>query len=423
MADIKACNDPSVNWPDSFADIPTDEVRPLLEHAENCKHHETILNEQFEQALASAFRLAGGLSDDGRILQGTELDKAIAEHRRLMGQWQAVGERETPFGLVALYNGSRKIASSGSFRRFTYLSALHDLDPRAGLQIRARCNKDTDEEVQLGFYPLRGVSHEGREMLRLPLGNGYTAGLKVRQLGDRYFAVHFQCVEDIAAEAQLLPALCQGETVRKRVFVLSESLRGECSEKVELLMLRIRHLAKHQRYDEALGLARKTIKFAPDYYRARINLGTLLVMCDQMDEGDETFRHVLEDFADNPKAVAAALHCRAWVKELSFRHDAPSDMTKVAHMYEQALEMDGSLADTRACLFFSLMDDEAAAYDGLLKDSIRREGFLDAFEFELDERATEQGSEWRRKVLQLLPTWFRNLFLPAGTTYAEEFGY
>lgn len=423
MADIQACNDPSGNWPDSLADIAADEVRPLLEHAERCPYHEAMLNGQFEQALRSAFRLAGGIGDDGRVLQGAELDKAIAEHRRRLGQWQAVGERETPFGLVALYNGGRRLASSGSFRRFTYLSALHDLDPRAGLQIRARCNKDTDEEVQLGFYPLRGVSHEGRELLRLPLGNGYTAGLKVRQIGDRDFEVHFQCVEDAAAEDELLPALCQGRTTRRRVFVSSESLHGECSEKAELLMLRVRHLAKHQRYGEALGLARKVIRLAPGYYRARINLGTLLVMCDQIDEGDETFRQVLENCADNPKAVAAALHCRAWVKELRFPHDSPSEEAEVTRLYKKALEIDGSLADTRACLFFSLIDDEAAAYDGLLKDSIRRDGFFDAFEFELDERATERGPEWRWKVLRMLPTWFRNLFLPAGTTYAEEFGY
>lgn len=416
MTDIQSCNNPSENWPNSLADVSTDEIRDLLEHAEKCPYHETILNRQFEQALRSAFRLAGSLSDDGRILQGAELDKAVAEHQRRMEQWQAGIKRDTTFDLITLYNGGRKIASSGSFRDYTYLKALYDLDPQAGLQIRARCDKNTDEEVLLGFYPLRGVRHEGREVVRLSLGNGYTAGLKVRQIGDRDFIVHFQCVEDSAAEGESLPALCQsGRTIRGRVFVLSESLRGECSEKVELLILRIRHLAKHQRYEEALELSRKATRLAPGYWRARINLGTMLVMCDKIDDGDETFRQVLEDCADNPKASAAALHCRAWVKELKGH--------EVAHEYEKALELDGSLADTRACLFFSLIGDEDSAYNGLLKDSVRREGFLDAFEFELDERATERGPEWRQKVLQMLPRWFGNLFMPAGTTYTEDFSY
>jgi tetratricopeptide (TPR) repeat protein len=416
MIDIQSCNDPSENWPNSLANVSADEVPDLLEHAEKCQYHKTKLSGQFEQALRSAFRLAAGLSDDGRILQGAELDKAVAEHQRCMGQWQAVGKRDTTFDLVALYNGGRKIASSGSFHDYTYLKALYDLDPQAGLQIRARCNKNTDEEVLLGFYPLRGVRHEGGEVLRLSLGNGYTAGLKVRQISDRDFIVHFQCVEDAAAEGESLSALCQsGRTVRRRVFVLSESLRGECSEKVELMILRIRHLAKHQRYEEALALSRKATRLAPGYWRARINLGTMLVMCHKIDDGDETFRQVLEDCADNPKAAAAALHCRAWVKELKGY--------EVAREYEKALALDGSLADTRACLFFSLISDEASAYDGLLKDSVRREGFLDAFEFELDERATERGPEWRQKVLQMLPRWFGNLFPPAGATYIEEISY
>ncbi len=418
MADIQDCNDPLGNWPDSLADVPADEIRALLEHAEQCRYHETILNWQFEQALRSAFRLASGLSDDGSILQGAELDRAVSEHQRRMGQWQAVGKWETTFGLVALYNGSRKVASSGSFRRYTYLNTLHDLDPQAGLQIRARCNKDTDEEVLLGFYPLRGVCHAGREMLRLPLGNGYTAGLKVRQIGDRDFIIHFQCVEDGAAEDEPLSALCQsGRTARRRVYVLSESLRGECSEKVELLILRIRHLAKHQRYEEALGLARKAARLAPGYWRARINLGTMLVMCGKVDDGDETFRQVSEDCADNPKAVAFALHCQAWVKELR------SEEPEVAGLYEKALELDGSLAYTRACLFFSSLGNNARAYEGLIKDSVRHEGFFDAFEFELHECAAGRGPEWRRKVLQMLPTWFRNLFVPTGPAHSEEFSY
>ena len=222
---MKKCIAPSKQWPNASADVSSDEMDDFQAHADLCPYHAEILREEFEEDLRSVFRLAQGLDPEGRILRRDELQNAIAEHERLAKEWETVGRAESPFGLISLYNGGRLIASSGEFRNYTYQQALHDLDPRVGLQIRARCASDKDEEVLLGFYALRGVNHNGEELL-LQLDNGYTAGVKVEQLGDRSFEVSFRCVEDGIIENEKAGAAARTEGKARGARATGFSLGG-----------------------------------------------------------------------------------------------------------------------------------------------------------------------------------------------------
>jgi tetratricopeptide (TPR) repeat protein len=421
---MKNCVDRTGRWPSTSAEVSSDEMDDFLAHAEVCSYHAEVLQKEFEEELRSMLRLTRGLDEKGRLLSGDELQNAVAEQERRASEWQVAGSMESPLSLIALYNGGRLIAGSGEFRNYTYEQALHDLDPRAGLQLRARCSRDKDDEVLLGFYPLEGVHHEGEELL-LPLDNGYTVGLKVEQIGERSFDVQFRCVENSIVEGPF-PTLSQaGATMQSRLFVLNEPLRGDegISEEVGRLILEIRCLAKQQRYDEALCLAEEAVRLAPGYWRARINLGTMLVMSGELDDGEKIFQQVLKDCSDNPKAVAAALHNRAWVKEICCEvNDSANIFPEVVSLYEEALELDDSLVDTRASLLFSLMSNEAKQDGGLLEDSLLREGFFDALRYECAERARREPAKVH-KFLQALPARVRNLVSSIGQSYAEEYSY
>ena len=196
---MRHCSDGTGRWPDASADVSSNEMDDFRAHAEVCQYHAEILREEFEEELRSVFRLAAGLNDEGRIMRGGELQNAIAEHERHEQEWEAGGRQESPVGLISLYNDGKLIAAFGEFRNYTYQLALHDLNPQAGLQIRARCASDSNEEVLLGFYALRGVCHNGEELLLL-LDNGYTVGLKVEQIVENSFIVHFRCVENEVIE-------------------------------------------------------------------------------------------------------------------------------------------------------------------------------------------------------------------------------
>lgn len=197
MIESLTCTDKKKRWPRSSAEVSVDLVDEYMDHAEECAYHaELMLLEQkeMEEELRLTFRQARGLDSKGHLLRGTKLVAAIAEHERCLANWkkEEVGTNFL-FKHIGLYNGGREIASCGRFFDFGRHESVNELDPQAGLQIRG-INSIEDENVLLGFYPLAEVCHDGEER-QLPLDNGYTVGLRVVQLNEKTFAVHFRCVE------------------------------------------------------------------------------------------------------------------------------------------------------------------------------------------------------------------------------------
>jgi tetratricopeptide (TPR) repeat protein len=202
------------------------------------------------------------------------------------------------------------------------------------------------------------------------------------------------------------------------VYVSNEPLKGECTEEVGLLMRGIRYLARQRRYEEALSLTRDAVRLAPSYWRARNTLGTLLALFGKIDDAEQIFGQVLEEFSDNPKAVAAALHGRAWLNEIRYDLAPPEDVLKQnIRDYEGSLWVDSSRTNTRACLLISrAMLDESSKHEEILEDSVTHEGFFDDLRFELDEHRTE-----KHKVLKGFPAWVRHLLYPIRPLHASEY--
>src|SRR6267142_4133657 len=99
-------------------------------------------------------------------------------------------------------------------------------------------------------------------------------------------------------------------------YVSDELLRDEpISSEVKDLILQLRHLGHQHRYEEALRIAERALLIAPNYWRARNSYGTLCLLLDDLDKGEEIFLQMRVEFSDNPKAVAAALHGCACAKE------------------------------------------------------------------------------------------------------------
>lgn len=199
---MRQCIAEQGRWPDASADVSPNELEEFHAHADVCPYHEEILRREFENDLRSVFRLARGLDNEGRILRGAELHSAVEKQERCRAEWETVGRNESPIRLISLYNGSRLIAGHGKISNYSYQMSLHDLDPLAGLQIKARCSDDSNEEVLLAFYALQGVKHSGEEF-RLPLDNGYKIVLSVEQLVDKGFKVCFRYVENEGTQREV----------------------------------------------------------------------------------------------------------------------------------------------------------------------------------------------------------------------------
>lgn len=191
--------------------------------------------------------------------------------------------------------------------------------------------------------------------------------------------------------------------------VSDEPLRNECGEEATLLVLEIRHLAKQQRYEEALELAVKATRIEPKCWRAWTSLGALLVKVGKVDQGDDIFARVLKDFSDDHRGIATAIHNRAWVQEIKCGlNPSESALREQTEMYERALKLDESRVNTRVCLIICrLLLEEIDEAERLIKDSILHEGFLDALRFELDVRGARV-----HKALQALPARLRHLMYP-----------
>jgi tetratricopeptide (TPR) repeat protein len=206
---------------------------------------------------------------------------------------------------------------------------------------------------------------------------------------------------------------------RPHVYVSDEPLQNECDDEVKLLILGIRCLARQHRYEEALSLAGDATRLAPSYWRAWITRGTLLALFGKVDQADEIFRRVETDFADDPKAVAAGLHGRAWVNEVRFGIAAPADVfQETTRLYEIALRLDASRTNTRACLVIRrLLSDGASRHEKALRDSVLREGFLEHLRLELDERGARI-----HEILKAIPAWLRHLLYPIRPFNACDYG-
>ena len=201
------------------------------------------------------------------------------------------------------------------------------------------------------------------------------------------------------------------------VFVRNDTIKDECSDEVKLLILKIRELGAQQRYEEALDLALKATRIDPNCWRAKTSLGVLLVALEQVDDGDKIFAQVLRDFPNTKKALATELHASAWVAETrcKLRPEAKV-LQKISRMYEQALSLDPSAANTRASLFIChAKSGETEKQNQLVKESVMIEGFFDALRFELNVRGTTA-----RKALLGLSTELRNLLYPIDPVAVES---
>ena len=198
---VSSCTEEAAGWPDALADVLPEELDQFLGHVDACPYHTRLLQAE-DKKLRAIFRRARGLDSKGRILCGAELQASITEHKRRFQKWsEAALQKGGLFGGVALSNGGRDIASCGRFYDFSIHISRNELDPAAGLQIRGVTSSDPDEDVLLGFYPLAGVGHEDQEQ-PLKLDNGYTVGLKVKQVTETTFDIHFRCVETSTLEAE-----------------------------------------------------------------------------------------------------------------------------------------------------------------------------------------------------------------------------
>lgn len=212
------------------------------------------------------------------------------------------------------------------------------------------------------------------------------------------------------------------------VYIHNDSLHGECSYKVQRLILRIRSLSRQGRYGEALGLVVEANRLEPDYWRARVTLGTLLVMFGRLDEGEEMFRQVSEESADNPKARAHALHALAWAKETRCGLAPSGEVAEeVTELYAESLRLDQQRANTRASLLIHLWpQDEGGEADRLLAESLLCEGFFE----ELGSESAFRGDHARdgraaqvRAFQQRLSPWLRDIVCYAGPVTPSVYSY
>lgn len=237
--------------------------------------------------------------------------------------------------------------------------------------------------------------------------------------------------EPAASSAAGLAAVGLGpgsELKTTHVYVHSESLRGECGDAMRLLILRIRSLSRQGRYAEALGLAVEANRLDPNYWRARVTLGTLLIMFGRLDEGEEMFRQVSRDFADSPKALAHALHALAWAKETRCGLDPSAEAgDEVTELYAEALRLDQQRANTRASLLLNLWPrGEGGEVDRLLAESVMCEGFFEELAAESGfrgEHAPPERAAHVREFQRGLAAWLRELVCYAAPARPSVYSY
>ena len=208
-------------------------------------------------------------------------------------------------------------------------------------------------------------------------------------------------------------------------FVSDALLRNDpAPPEAKLLILKVRVLGRQQRYKEGGELAEQATRLAPNYSRAWLNHGSLRCLMGDLDGGEAVFHRMRKEFSANSKAVAAALHGCASVKEVKGAlGSAEGDLRDVLREYEEALELDGSRANTRACLVInSLLSRQTDKGLKLFEGSLLCEGFFEAMSLELRERGARDCGVKMYRVMQALPMWFRNLLDSASPGHAADMG-
>jgi len=261
------------------------------------------------------------------------------------------------------------------------------------------------------------ISELEKLSVALDLDLDITANMTMREIDDE--------LREIGIDPEQFSPIGFGQSLSENAAVptpayayISDDLLAEerGTDKVKLLIRQVRHLSRRQRYEEALKLAEQATALAPDYWRAWITYGGVLVVLGHVDEGEAAFLRTRKQFSDDPKAIAAALHCCACVKEIRCKlNPSGEDLLEVTRLYEEALKFDGSRANTRACLIInSVLSGQISKSEQLLGASLECDGFFDAMWFELRERGAREYAAKMYKVMQAFPMWFRDFLCGNG---------
>jgi len=214
-----------------------------------------------------------------------------------------------------------------------------------------------------------------------------------------------------------------GEKSPVYAYVSDESLQHDGVERdIKELILKLRFLTRQQRYQEALGIAQLATRLAPNYWRALISYAGLLVLVGRVDEGDRIYQRMTVKFLNEPKALGAAVHGSAAVKEIKSRLNPTNDeIIELSNLYEKAVKLDGARANSRACLLItSLLAGRTDKGRKVLEDSLQCEGFFEAMHFELEERGGRKYASKMYNVMQALPIWFRDFLCNSQTAFGLE---
>jgi hypothetical protein len=191
------CIEPSKDWPNTTAGLAFEKLDQFFAHADVCPYHRRILlieGTAEEEKFNSLVQAARGLDPHGVIHSVEHLNAATQDVKERLHVWnEAALTRGLLFEYIGLYNAEKRIATVSRFFDVRIHVSTHELDPRAGLQIRAMTDKDSNYEVPLGKCDLIGVRHDNIEQ-HFPLANGYTVGLSIKQHTRTKFTLGFRCV-------------------------------------------------------------------------------------------------------------------------------------------------------------------------------------------------------------------------------------
>ncbi len=195
-------------------------------------------------------------------------------------------------------------------------------------------------------------------------------------------------------------------------YISNELLADEqVSSDAKLLILKLRHLGRQQRYPEVLELSRQVIQLAPNYWRGWISYSGVQVLLGNLHDGKVILDRILRDYSENPKALGAAFHGQGNLREIRSRLNlSVNELMEVTKLYEEALKFDPFRTNTRACLIINYaLSGEVEKSRQLIEESSHYEGFFDEMSHELRERGERGYAAKMYRVLPAFPMWFRNL--------------
>ena len=191
------CIEPSKGWPNTVTGLTASEVDQFFAHADVCSYHKRILlieGAAADEKFDSLVQLARGLDPNGVIRSVEHLIAATDDARERLHVWNEEAlTRGLLFEYIGVYNADKRIATVSRFHDIRVHESTHELDPRAGLRIRAMTNKDPNYEVTLAKYDLIGSQHDDIEQF-IHLANDFTVGLSIKQHTRTKFTLRFRCV-------------------------------------------------------------------------------------------------------------------------------------------------------------------------------------------------------------------------------------